>query len=100
MQNRTMSEFRRKHPVVDTVWVLATGPLIVFAVTDWFVKILPTPASVAMSAIAIAGAVAIARRWDGVDGSRSGPRSDGYRGRHSRPTERAGASDGSSEPTG
>jgi hypothetical protein len=88
---RVMSEFRRRHSVVDVIWVLLTGPLVVFAVTDWFLKLLPTPVSVAVGVLALAAALLLAYRLDRSDGllPRRGGR--GYRGRHS-PGPQAGDS--------
>lgn len=77
-----MLAFRERHPVLDIVWVLLTGPVVVFAITDWFLGILPTPASIAVSLVAIAGCVAMARRWDRSDGFRRSKTPRGYRGRH------------------
>jgi hypothetical protein len=79
---KPMLEPRGKRPVLDIVWVLLTGPIVVFAVTDWFLGILPTPASVAVSLVALAGCVALARRWDRSDGNRRSKPPRGYRGRH------------------
>ncbi|MGO4597742.1 hypothetical protein [Terrabacter sp. 2RAF25] len=75
-----MLKFRSAHPVWEAVWVLLTGPVVVFAVTDWFMRILPTPASIALSVVGIAGSVALSRRWDQTDGIRRHT-SRGYRGR-------------------
>ena len=77
-----MLAFRQRHPVLDVMWVLLTGPVVVFAVTDWFLGILPTPASIALSLLAIAGCVALVRRWDRSDGVRRSKTPRAYRGRH------------------
>ena len=77
-----MLEFRGKRPVLNMIWVLLTGPVVVFAVSDWFLQILPTPVSIVVSALGLAGGLAVVRRWDRSDGiSRSTPQR-GYRGRH------------------
>ena len=79
---KAMVDFRGNHPVLEAVWVLVTGPIVVFAVTDWFVKILPTPASIAVSLLGLAGCLAMVRRWDRSDGAGRSKTPRGYRGRH------------------
>lgn len=77
-----MSKLAGGNRGLEAFCVLFTGPFVVFAVADWFLRILPTPLSVAVSVLALVASVALARRWDRVDGIRGRSSARGYRGRH------------------
>lgn len=64
--------FFEKHPILETIWVLGTAPLIIFVGIDWFLDILPTSATIIFSIVGIVSAVLIARRWERQDEEDSG----------------------------